>query len=86
MSWRRDSQNPIGKRPHRGIDDPTAENAADPVPERSHIRNDEDLVRRTASSRDYTPRRYEQPVEADDAPRPRPSEEKTTPRTVRQKR
>jgi hypothetical protein len=52
-------------RPRRSrLDDPTAEHSADPVPERSAIKN-EDLVRRTAEERDYTPRRYEQSMDED---------------------
>jgi hypothetical protein len=70
MSWRRDSQFRTIRGHHRNLDDPTAENAADPVPERRYFRNEEDLVRRTSSTGNHTPRRYEQPVEADDAPPP----------------
>ena len=52
-------------RPTRSrLDDPTAERTADPVPERSRA-EDEDIVRRTAEERDYTPRRYEQPQDDD---------------------
>ena len=52
-------------RPDRSrLDDPTAERAADPVPERSRA-GDEDVVRRTAEERDYTPRRYEQAEDGD---------------------
>jgi hypothetical protein len=70
MSWRRDSQFRTIRGHHRALDDPTAQKAADPVPERRYFKNGEDLVRRTSSTRDSTPRRYEQPVEADDAPPP----------------
>jgi len=56
------------KRPRRSrLDDPTAENSADAVPERNRIKN-EDLVRRTAEERDYTPRRYEQSTKEDPVP------------------
>ena len=52
-------------RPTRSrLDDPTAERTADPVPERNHA-DDEEIVRRTAEERDYTPRRYEQPKDDD---------------------
>lgn len=48
------------------LDDPTAERTGDPVPERN--RAQEDVVRRTSDERDYTPRRYDQPAEADGDP------------------
>ena len=52
-------------RPSRSrLDDPTAERTADPVPERSRA-DEGDVVRRNAEERDYTPRRYEQPDDAD---------------------
>ena len=53
-------------RPRRSrLDDPTAENQADVIDARNRA-DHEDVVRRTGEERDYTPRRYEQPV--DDAP------------------
>ena len=48
------------------LDDPTAERTGDAVPERN--RAQEDVVRRTSDERDYTPRRYDQPAEADGDP------------------
>ena len=48
------------------LDDPTAEQTGDPVPEQN--RAHEDVVRRTGHERDHTPRRYEQPAEADGDP------------------
>ena len=48
------------------LDDPTAEQTGDPVPERN--RAHEDVVRRTGDERDYTPRRYDQPADADADP------------------
>ncbi len=64
-------------RPRRErLDDPTAERASDQSTEaaseltagRETTRRrayDEDLIRRTAEERDRTPRRYDQPAEAD---------------------
>jgi hypothetical protein len=64
-------------RPRRTrLDDPTAENTSDQSTEsaggltagreRAHNRAEsEDLIRRTAESRDTTPRRYDQPADAD---------------------
>lgn len=63
-------------RPRRTrLDDPTAENSADPSTESASgltagrdTRNradSEDLIRRTSEERDTTPRRYDQPAEAD---------------------
>lgn len=52
-------------RPTRSrLDDPTAENAADPVPDRNLGDRDE-TVRRRPEERDSTPRRYEQPAHED---------------------
>ncbi|HZB24861.1 MAG TPA: hypothetical protein VE379_01930 [Vicinamibacterales bacterium] len=48
------------------LDDPTAERTGDPVPERN--RAHEDVVRRRSDERDYTPRRYDQPADADGDP------------------
>ena len=84
MSWRRESRYRTVRGLHRGIDDPTVENAADQVPERSRVKDDEDLVRRTAWAYDYTPRRYDQPLEADDAVAP--PDVRSTRRPHRQKR
>jgi hypothetical protein len=64
-------------RPRRTrLDDPTAERTSDqstesasrPTAGRETTRrraDDEDLIRRTAEERDRTPRRYDQPAEAD---------------------
>ena len=63
-------------RPRRTrLDDPTAESTSDQSTESASgltagrdIRNradGEDLIRRTAEERDTTPRRYDQPAEAD---------------------
>ena len=49
------------------LDDPTAERTNDPVPERNNAPK-EDVVRRTSEERDYTPRRYDQPADADGDP------------------
>lgn len=49
------------------LDDPTAERTNDPVPERNDGPK-EDVVRRTGKERDYTPRRYDQPADADGDP------------------
>lgn len=49
------------------LDDPTAERTHDPVPERNDGPK-EDVVRRTSKERDYTPRRYDQPADADGDP------------------
>ena len=49
------------------LDDPTAERTGDPVPERNRAPQ-EDVVRRKSEQRDYTPRRYDQPAEADGDP------------------
>lgn len=64
------------KRPRRTrLDDPTAENTSDQSTQSASgltagrdMRNraeGEDLIRRTAEERDTTPRRYDQPAEAD---------------------
>jgi hypothetical protein len=53
----------MSRPPRSRLDDPTAERTADPVPERNQ--DADDCVRRNAEERDYTPRRYEQPEEAD---------------------
>lgn len=49
------------------LDDPTAERTSDPVPERNQAPH-EDVVRRKGEERDHTPRRYDQPAEADGDP------------------
>ena len=49
------------------LDDPTAERTSDPVPERNRASKD-DVVRRTSEERDFTPRRYDQPADADGDP------------------
>ena len=55
-------------RPRRTrLDDPTAENASDVVVGQNRAEH-EDVVRRTSEERDYTPRRYEQPVDDDETP------------------
>ena len=63
-------------RPRRTrLDDPTAERTSDQStqsasgltdgPDARNRADDEDLLRRTAEERDRTPRRYDQPAEAD---------------------
>jgi hypothetical protein len=52
-------------RPRRSrLGDPTAKNESNVVGGRGRAEH-EDVVRRTGEERDYTPRRYEQPVDAD---------------------
>jgi hypothetical protein len=61
-------------RPRRSrLDDPTAESESDVIDARNRAEH-EDVVRRTGTERDYTPRRYEQPVDADPV---MPSEDST---------